>query len=165
MELLKLLNSNEVIIQIISFLVMLTVLRFLLWGRVLKALDARKEKIAKDLSDIEAGKASVEEFKRLYADKLGAIEETARGRIQEAVVEGQRVVEQMKRDGQNETKQMVERAKEEIQYEVRKAQTEFRDQVADLVVTTMERVIPERLTAADDRKIVEELIKKVDATS
>jgi F0F1-type ATP synthase membrane subunit b/b' len=53
MELLKLLSGSEIVAQIISFLVLLFILRIFLWDKVLKVLDNRRERIASEFKQIE----------------------------------------------------------------------------------------------------------------
>lgn len=88
MEILKLLTLNEVVAQTVTFLLLLFILRAFLWKRVLGILDERKKKIASEFKAIEDGKKDIERLKTDYENRIGAIEESARARIDEAVGEG-----------------------------------------------------------------------------
>jgi len=52
MELLKLLSANEIVAQIISFLLVFTLLRIFVWKHFLKILDDRRDRIASELKVI-----------------------------------------------------------------------------------------------------------------
>ena len=53
MEILKLLSANEIVAQILSFLLLLAILRIFAWKRLLKLLDDRRESIALEFRKIE----------------------------------------------------------------------------------------------------------------
>ena len=53
MELLKLLDTSQIVAQVISFLILFFILRILVWKRFLKALDDRRDHIAAEFKAIE----------------------------------------------------------------------------------------------------------------
>ena len=56
MELLKMLSASEVFAQILSFFLLLFLLRKFAWKKILGLLDQRKEKITSDFKEIENNK-------------------------------------------------------------------------------------------------------------
>ena len=56
MELLKLLNPSEIVIQIICFLLLFAFLRIFAWKHVLDLLDERRARIAAEFQKIEETK-------------------------------------------------------------------------------------------------------------
>ena len=70
MGLLELISANEVVAQVISFLILLFLLRVLAWKKILKLLDDRKEKIAGEFKKIEDTKAEVAGLRADYETKL-----------------------------------------------------------------------------------------------
>ncbi len=77
MELLKLLSTNEIVAQVLSFLILLFLLRKFAWKKILKILDERKEKIALELVFFNAENFLVisqdrfEEFYTKYRERIG----------------------------------------------------------------------------------------------
>ncbi|MDD5681425.1 MAG: hypothetical protein PHI59_09330, partial [Candidatus Omnitrophica bacterium] len=77
MELLKMLSANEIVAQVIGFLILLILLRAFAWKKVLGLLDKRKERIASEFNKIEEAKADIEKIRLDYDAKLASIEQAA----------------------------------------------------------------------------------------
>ena len=164
MELLKLLSTNEIVVQVINFLLLLFILRLFLWKRVLKLLDDRKARISDELNKIEEAKKTVEALKSEYQTKLNSIEEIARVSVNQAKQVAREVAEQIRVKANTDADKIIESARQEIQFEVAKAKEELKDQIVDLTIRAAENLISERLTEEDDIKIVEDFINQVDKT-
>ena len=161
MELLKLLSGNEIIAQAICFLLLLATLRIFLWGRFLKLLDARRERIASDFKKIEAAKADVDKLKRLYDARMAKVEEEARETIREAIIDGKKAAEEVRQEAQADAEKTFEKARENIKVEVAKAEERLKDKIVDITIEVAEKVIEEKLSEAGDRKLVEGFINKL----
>src|SRR5512135_2871179 len=98
MELLKLLNPSEIVIQIICFLLLFSFLRVFAWKRFLNILDERRQKIASEFQRIDVMKGQVEELKAGYQAKLDKVDEEARAKIEEALMAGQKAAEGIKKE-------------------------------------------------------------------
>jgi len=162
MELLKLLSTNELIAQTVSFLLLLFLLRVFAWKRLLGLLDERRGKISADFQKIEETRRETEKIKQQYETKWNEIETQARARIQEAVVEGQKAAEGIRKDAQLGAQEILEKAKAEMRYEVAKAREDLKGEIIDLVLKTTEYVVEEKLTPEGDKKIVENFLDKLD---
>ena len=161
MSLSDLLSTSEVFAQIISFLVLLALLRIFAWKPMLKLLDKRREKIASDLKQIEHAKFQVDALKEEYEHKLKTIDEAARARIQEVVAEGWKIAGQIQEDANQQARKTIENARENVAYELVKAREELKESIIDIVLKATTHVVQERLTEQDDRKIVENFIEKI----
>jgi len=141
MELLKLLNSSEIVAQIISFLLLLSILRIFVWKKMLQLLDARKEKIASGLKRIEDTSLEVSKLKSAYELKLTLIEEEARAKIHRALEEGKKIREEVRKKAHEEAQDIIEDARTNIKYELSKAKEELKEQIVDLTINGMENLI------------------------
>lgn len=162
MELFKLLNPSEIVIQIICFLLLFSFLRVFAWKRFLGLLDERRDRIASEFQKIEEAKRSVEELRADYEARLEAAGAWARAKIQEAVVDGRKVAEDIKKEAQLGAQKILESARSQTRYEIVRAKAELKDEIVDLVLKTTEQVIEEKLTPEGDRKIVEGFLKDLD---
>jgi F-type H+-transporting ATPase subunit b len=162
MELLKLLDTSQIVAQIISFLVLFFVLRLLVWKRFLKVLDDRKERIASEFKAIEDSRAEAARLKEDYEDRLGNIETTAKAKLEDAVSEGKRIAEQIRENANAEALQIIEKTEEAIKAELSRAREEFRDEVVDIAISAAGKVIEEKLTENEDKKIVEDFLNRLD---
>lgn len=162
MELLKLLSASEIAAQIVNFLLLLFLLRLFFWKRILKLLDERKAGIASELEKIEQAKKEQEALKSEYAAKLNTIEETAQTKIREAIDQGKNKANEITKKANLDAQQIIDSAKVDIKYEINKAKEQLKEEIVDLTISAVEGVIKDKLTEADDKKIVEEFLKEID---
>ena len=162
MDLLKMLSTNEVIAQVISFLILLFLLRIFAWKKLLGLLDARKERIASEFKQIDDTRREVAKLKTDYEAKISSIEETAKAKIQEAIDEGKKITEEVRKEANQEAQDIINNAKKNIQYEISKAKEELKEKIVDLTISATENMIKEKLTEKQDRKIVEGFLESVD---
>jgi len=162
MELLKLLSTSQIIAQVISFFILLIILRVFLWKRFLKVLDDRRSRIADTLRDIEAEKLEAEKNKADYAAIVSRIDELAKIKIQEASTEGRRLAEEIIENARGEADRMVDNAKESIRQEMSKAKGELKEEIVDLAIKVSEKLIQAKLTEEQDKKLVEEFLNEIE---
>jgi F-type H+-transporting ATPase subunit b len=161
MELLQLLDIRQVIAQIISFLILLFLLRRFLWSKMLAVIDARKARIEKHLQEIEAVKKSVLDLRSDYQTRISGIETQAKMLTEQAVAEGFKAAQGIKKDAHLQAQQIIETAKDNIKYEIEKAKEVVKEQIIDLSIRAAEEVIQEKLTEEQDRRIVKDFLNKV----
>jgi F-type H+-transporting ATPase subunit b len=152
-----------VLTQIIGFLLMLWILRRYAWAPVLKALEARREKIAGEFREAERVRGEADELRHQYEARLKTADAEARQRIQAGVAEGQRVAGEIKTQAQAEAAQRLERATDEIAREREKAKEMLKEQVIRLSMRTAEKILRQRLDDATQRKLVGEFVDEVGA--
>lgn len=162
MELLKLLNLNEIIVQIISFLILLFVLRTFAWKSILSILQQRRERIANEFNAIEEAKIEAARLKSEYEAHLKGLEQESRECINKAVEEGRRITDEMRKLAHIQSQNIISDARKNIAYELKKAHEDVRDEIVDLAISAAEAVINEELNGIKDRKIVEEFIENID---
>ena len=162
MALLKLLSTNEIVAQIITFMILLFLMNRFAWKPFLKVLDDRKERIASELKKIDDAKAELDGIKADYQTRLASIETEAKAKIQAAIEEGGRKAEEIRQDARNESERIFAKAQEAIKAEVAKAEETLKDKIVNLTVDIAGKVVQERLTAEDDKAIVETFIKEME---
>jgi F-type H+-transporting ATPase subunit b len=162
MELLKLLDITEIIVQLVSFLILLVLLRAFAWKRILNILQQRRERIAGEFNAIEETKAETARLKREYETRLGEIEQKARESINKAVEEGRNITHEMRKAAYAQAQDIISDARKNIEYELKRAQDEVKDKIVDLAIAAAETVIREKFTEKEDYRIVEDFIKNID---
>ena len=160
MEILKLLNPSEIIVQIISFLILVFILRIFLWNKVLKLLDQRKEGIVLQIKQIEDSRLSAEQLKAEYQRHLEAIDIEAKEKIKQALLEARNITDGLKKNAYQDAQKIIDNAKQEVKYEVSRAKEELKDQIIGLAIEAAETVIQDKLTEEEDRRIVEDFLDK-----
>lgn len=165
MEIFKLLSTNEIVAQVITFLLFFFVLRALLWKRFLGILDQRKEKIVSEFQAAEKARQTAQELKNDYAQKLKTVEDAAKARFQEIMLEAQKMSEKIKKEAQIQAQRIIDDGHNLVSYEISQGKEKLKKEIIDLVLETTEHVIEEKLTFEEDRKIVENFIDHIDKIS
>lgn len=162
MELLKLLSLNEVVAQIISFFVVLWLLRVFLWKRLLRLLDDRKERIAKELQDIEEAKVQTQRLKDEYQALISNIDQESKKRIAQAIIKARQTGDDIRKKAYAEAQGIIENSRANMKYELAKAKESVKEELIDLTIRAAEHIIEEKLTSGQDRKVVEEFLERID---
>ena len=156
------LSASEIAAQIIGFLLLLLLLRIFAWKKILGLLDERKARIASEFKNIEDTKNELSRLNSEYAAKMAKIEEAANRKIQEAIAEGRKITDEVRKKAHEEAQDIINNAKENIRHELSRAKEELKEQVIDLSIKATEAVIREKLTGEDDRKIINEFLEQID---
>jgi F-type H+-transporting ATPase subunit b len=162
MDILRLLSANEIVAQVISFLLLLALLRIFAWNKLLKLLDDRRERITSEFKRIEDAQAAVEKLKSGYDKKLADIEAESRAKIQEAIAEGRKVSQEIRESARQEARSALDKAQENIENEIAKAKQELKQKVVELTLGTTEKLIKEKLTGEKDRKLASDFLDELE---
>jgi F-type H+-transporting ATPase subunit b len=153
--------NGTLIAELIAFLLMLGVLARWVYPPIIRAAEARQKQIADQLAAAEKARSDAEQHLR-----------QAEASIQEARVEGQRLIEAARRSAEqvahevkdrseDEARRILEQAGRDIEAERQRAMYALRDEVAELVVTAAQKVVGETLTAERHRQLIERAIEEV----
>jgi F-type H+-transporting ATPase subunit b len=156
----KVIDIPQVLTQILGFLILVWGLRQFAWGPLLGMLEARREKIAGEFREAERLQAEARELRARYDQELRGIEAQARARLQEAVVEGQKVAAEIKVQAQAEAQRRLERARDEIAHEGEKAKQVLKERIIDLSLRSAEKILRRELDDAAQRRLTAEFIEE-----
>lgn len=162
MDLLKQLTANEMVAQIVSFLLLMALLRIFAWEKLLKLLDDRRARIASEFKKIEDTQGAVERMRSDYDKKLADIEAESRAKIQEAIAEGKKFSQEIRESARQEARAILEKAQENIENEVAKAKQELKQKVVELTLGTTEKLLKEKITDEKDRKLASDFLDELE---
>ena len=152
----------QLITHAIGFLITLWILKKFAWGPLLAMMDERREKIAGEFQKIEDDKAEVDELAAQYEGKLKEIDNERRVKLVEAVNEGKKVAEDIKRAAHAEARKINEKAKLDLTQDVAKAKVELKSDMVALTMAAAEKIIRERLDDAKHRELIADFIDNVE---
>ena len=157
------LDLQQIISQSLSFLLLLWVLRRFAWRPLLSLLDARRAKIEQDLRHAARQKADVERLTAQLNQRLAAIDEEARAKIQQAVLEGRRIGMEVQEEARAQAQGILAKSRETIELELAKAKVSLRDEMADMTMETVERLLKRKLNPETDRQLVTSILDELGA--
>src|SRR5436190_4678320 len=147
---------------IVSFLIVLVVLKKYAFGPIQAALDERRNAIT---ADIEAAQSAREEAQTALAEYRQALADS-RKEATKIVDDARRVSEEQRKKDiaelEAEKTRLLQRAKDEINAETRSSLQTIKAQLAELTVATAEKVVRTRLDEEEQRRLIDEALADVD---
>jgi F-type H+-transporting ATPase subunit b len=153
--------NGTVIVELITFVVMLAVLARYVYPEVVKVAEARRRAIAEELHAAEEARADAERRLEDAQAKLEDARRTAQQVIDAANRSGQQARQEHKEKAEEDARRITEAARKEIEAERDRALQSARDEVATLVVVATEKMIGETLDEGKHRQLIEKAIEEV----
>ena len=148
--------------MVLSFSIVLFILKKFAWKPILGALKEREKSIEGALKSAEKAKA---EMAKMQADNEKILAEARLERdklIKEAREMKDRIVEEAKTLAQVEGQKMIEAARQSISSEKKAAIKEIKDQVAVLSIQVAEKLIKDKLSDnANQSDYIDKLLKDI----
>jgi F-type H+-transporting ATPase subunit b len=150
-----------IIWTIITFLVVLFVLKKFAWPHLLTALDEREKRISDAIATAEQARQEAEEVLREHRQKLAAADEEARKIVTEAREAGANVRQTIVSQAREEAERMLDQARTSIESEKRSAIAELRRETAHLAVQAAGALIDANLDDEKNRGLVDDFIARI----
>jgi F-type H+-transporting ATPase subunit b len=153
--------NGTVIVELITFLVMMAVLARWVYPEVVRLAEARQRAIAEQLTEAEKSRAEAEARLKEAEAKLDDARKTAQTVIDAATKSGEQLRQELKQKAEEEAKRLTSSARKEIEAERERAIQSVRNEVAGLVVAATEKVIGETLDEGKHKQLIERAIAEV----
>jgi F-type H+-transporting ATPase subunit b len=147
---------------ILTFLVLLTLLKVYAWGPLLKALDARQETIRKSLDDAQLAKQELERLQHESAQIIRLARVDADAIITQSRTDAERLREELRQKAKAESEGIVKNAERQIQLETTRALQQIRNEAIDLSVMIASKIIQRNLSKEDNERLIEEALRQVE---
>lgn len=148
--------------MLVTFVVLLVLLKKFAWGPILSAVSSREEGIRNALMSAENARREMQE---LQADNQRILQEARMERdqmLKEAREIREKMIADAKNDAQLQGQKMIEQAKVAIEGEKNAAMTELKAKVSALSVEIAERILKNELSAKENQtKMVEKMLDEV----
>jgi F-type H+-transporting ATPase subunit b len=153
--------DGTVIVELITFLVMLAILARYVYPEIVRLAEARQRVVAEQLKEAEQSRADAEERLKEAEAKLADARKTAQNVIDAANKSGEQLRQELRQKADEESRRTVEAARKEIEAERDEAVRSVRREVSELVVAATEKVIGETLDDDRQRKLIDKAIAEV----
>ena len=153
--------NGTVIVEILTFLVMLAILARYVYPRIVEVAEARQRAIADQLREAERAKAQAEASLKDAQSKLEEARRTAQGVVDGATKSGEQLRQELRQKAEEESRRIVESAHKEIEAERDQAVRSARTELASLVVAATEKVVGETIDERKHRQLIERAIQEV----
>jgi len=147
------------IAQVINFAIVFSVLYYFAIKPLLKIIKERGEKIEGSIKDAENIKKKIVQTEDDYKAEIVKARKEASQIIEEAtkIAEGKK--EEMVQKAKEEIGAVINKEKEGIRAEKEKTLKEIKKEVANLIVISLEKVLDEKITNEEDKKLIKRILK------
>src|SRR5919206_3082173 len=152
------LNVSGLVLHAINFIVLLVLLRLVLYKPIVGILDARAQRVRESIEQADAARRAAEQAE---ADRQALLTETRREAEQirsRADEQAKRILADAESRAQERQQQILEQAENTSRQIEERVMSQVRAQLADLVVTAVERVTRNALDANAQRSLVQQFL-------
>jgi F-type H+-transporting ATPase subunit b len=150
--------------SLISFVLLVLLLRKFAWGPLVQGLDNRELKIRGQLAEAEAARLQAERMLQEHAKKLESVQDEVKAIIEEAKRDAEHTKNDIIQTAQKEAKLTQDRAIHEIERARDQALKELFDSMSSQVAQATEHVIGRSLGGEDQQRLIDEALAQFSST-
>jgi F-type H+-transporting ATPase subunit b len=147
---------------LLTFVILLLLLRRYAWGPILTAMNAREEGIKNDLDNARKER---EDAQRILEDHRGLLNDARRERA-EAVEAGRRDAERLKaeilEEARKQRESLMKQAEAQIEAGLRQARAALRGEAADLAIRAAGKLMGRNLDDATQRRLIDDYLAELE---
>ncbi|MCY1593138.1 F0F1 ATP synthase subunit B [Staphylococcus pettenkoferi] len=151
---------GTIIVTLITFAILLALLKKFAWGPLKEVMDQRERDINKDIDDAEQAKARAQELEERNQQTLKETQEEVHRIIEDAKVQARQQHEEIIHEANVRANGMIETAQNEINSEKERALADINNQVSELSVLIASKVLQKEISEQDQKALVEKYIKE-----
>jgi len=154
-------RPDLILVNVISFLILLWLLKKFLFKPIAAMLDSRAEEIADSYKAADEEKARMEQIRSEYEAKLADVAAEAREKIAQAINEGQSAKQQILAEARAKAEEILKRGEEELARERDKTIIQLRAEVVDLAIEAAGKAVARSLDEESHRRLVREFVESI----
>ena len=149
---------------VLTFVLLLVVLKKVAWGPILDALDARENEIKDALNAAEKAREEAEQVSSDYEDSIRKAQAEAQQIISDAKTAGEKVKLDLETVANKKADEIIEKAKAQIDTERVRVISEIKTVAIEISLSAAAKVIEKNLDSDDNRKLVNEALEGIGQT-
>ncbi len=154
-------NPGIFLWTVVTFLIVLGILKWKAWGPLMEALNEREKKITSALDAASKAKEEAQKVSSDYEEMIAKAESERQDILAQAKKDADNLREKKESEADAKCNDMLDKAKKEIEAEKAKALKEIKSVAVDLSVETASKIIRKNLDSSDNRKIAEDTINSI----
>lgn len=147
--------------QMVTFMILVGVTMKYIWPPMMKALEDRRRQIADGLEAAERGHHELELARHKATENLRDAKLEAAKIIDQANQRGVRMIEDAKEKAREEGDRLMTLAKDQIAQEMQSAKQQLLKQVADLAISSAEKILEKKIDESANNYLVDQLIDEI----
>ncbi|MCW9065436.1 MAG: F0F1 ATP synthase subunit B [Ignavibacteriaceae bacterium] len=154
-------NPGLMIWTVITFIILLFILKRVAWKPILTALDKRENDIKESLAQAEKARDEAKQILEENQANLAKAEDESRKIIEQSRTYAESLKEQLMRESKEQAKKIVDDASSEIQRNKDAAFEELKGQIAEIAVGAAEKIIRDTLDAQKSKQVIDKYLNDV----
>lgn len=150
---------------IVTFVIVLVVLWRFAYPHILGAVEAREKRIEELRAEAEASRAAAAALVTQRQQELDELRERAQEVIAEARTAAEHMREEIMTEARREQEALLARTAGEVKQQVERAMQTLRAEAVDVAIAAAEKVIHRNLDDAENRRLVEEYLTRLENES
>ena len=146
---------------ILTFMVLLIVLKWQAWGPLMSALDNRAKQIDEALSAAKTAQETAERVANDNEEILNKARQESQNIISQARETGNQLKTKLEKDGHDKHAEMLKTAQEQIDTKKMQALSEIKQVVVNLTMQASEKIIKRNLSSDDNKKMIEQTVDEL----
>lgn len=152
---------GSALVTLITFLILLALLKKFAWGPLKQVMDKRERDINKDIDDAEQAKINAQKLEERNRQTLRETQEEVQKILEEAKVQARDQHEQIIHEANVRANGMIETAQSEINSQKERAISEINDEVSKLSVLIASKILQKDISEQDQKDLIDKYIKEV----
>ncbi|ALM57580.1 F0F1 ATP synthase subunit B [Staphylococcus equorum] len=148
------------IVTLITFLVLIALLKKFAWGPLKDVMDQREHDINKDIDDAEQAKLNAQKLEEQNKQTLKETQDEVQKILEDSKVQARKQHEEIIHEANIRANGMIETAQNEINSEKERAIADINNQVSELSVLIASKVLQKEISGKDQKELVEKYIKE-----
>ncbi|MDQ3890891.1 MAG: F0F1 ATP synthase subunit B [Actinomycetota bacterium] len=149
---------------IVTFVIVLFVLRRVAYSRVQGLIDERRERIRQALDEADKAREEARQLRELSKREREEAKAERERILDEARRLGQQALAQAREEAQRDLERRLEENQRSLEAESRRLREQIRRDVVELTLLASEKVTRKALTAEDQRRLIDETLTEIDVS-
>lgn len=154
-------NGTLFVFQLLNFAIVFCILWFLILKPLSKKLAERQKMIAESVENSEKIQELLRKSEQAYQERIDNAKKAVNIILERAGEDAELIAKEMKEKARREIEAVVENTKKSLKKDKEEMTEQLRKETADLVIAALEKILPEKINAASDKKIIEEALNKI----
>lgn len=151
-------EGEKLLTNIVAFLIFFGILYQFAWKKLGGTIEDRRERIRRELDDIEKGKQDIERLKEEYRTKIREIQAEAELRFGRIEREAGEKAYHILSEASDKAHKYLETSRQTIAQEAEQARRALMAEITALARAAAEKVLEREIDEADNRKLVESFL-------
>ncbi len=159
------LNVQSFLFQLITFVIVLLILRKFVYGRLVDTLESRRQAVIESLDDAKEAAARLDATKNDTEKLLATARKEAADIVNVARKESASLIADAEEKAKKKAQHTIDAAEKRLSQDIEKARHELKAEMVQLVATATESIIGEKMNADKDASLIKAALQNAEKES